>query len=57
MIHLMDEVRMADLRVLKYLVRQKAKPEGSMSEEYLLQEALGMHHNIIGYLDEYAPSI
>jgi hypothetical protein len=63
MIYLVDEVRMTGpmscrwmffieryMKTLKDFVRQKTK-----SEEYSLQEALGMHQNIIGHLDKYAP--
>jgi hypothetical protein len=70
MIHVVDEVTMAGpmpyrwmffveryMKTLKDFVRQKTKPEGSISEGYLLQEALEVHHNTIGHLDEYAPRV
>ena len=70
MIYLVDEVRMAGpilyrriffveryMKTLKDFVRQKTKSEGSMSEEYLLQEALGVHYNTIGHLDEHGPCV
>ena len=45
------------MKILKGFVRQKAKPEGSMSEGYLLQEAMGMLHDKIAQLDDFAPRV
>ena len=45
------------MKVLKGFVRQKAKPEGSMSEGYLLQETMGMLHDEIAQFDEFAPRV
>jgi hypothetical protein len=41
------------LKTLKGFVRQQAKPEGSMAEGYLVQEAMGRCHELIKGLHEY----
>jgi hypothetical protein len=43
------------LKTLKGFVRQNSRPEGSMGEGYLVQEAMGVCHDIIGDMDKYAP--
>jgi hypothetical protein len=43
------------LKTLKGFVRQNSRPEGSMGESYLVQEAMGVCHDIIGDMDKYAP--
>lgn len=45
------------MKTLKGFIRQKAKPKGSMSEGYLLQEAMGMLHDKIAQFDDVAPRI
>ena len=45
------------MKILKGFVRQRAKPEGSMSEGYLLQEAIGMLHDKIAQFDDFAPRV
>ncbi len=66
LIHLVQQVKLVGLvqawwiffieRYLKTLefVRQITHPEGSMVEGYLVQEAMGLCHDIIGDLDAYA---
>jgi len=63
--HLVEEVTTRDwmfpieryLKTLKGFVRQKSRPEGSMGEGYLVQEVMGVCHNIIGDMDKYAPRV
>jgi hypothetical protein len=43
------------LKALKGFVRQNSQPEGNMGEGYLVQEAMGVCHDIIGDMDKYAP--
>ena len=45
------------MKTLKGFVRQRAKPEESMSEGYLLQEAMGMLHDKIAQFDDFAPKV
>jgi hypothetical protein len=45
------------MKTLKDFVRQKTKPEGSMSEGYLLQEAIGMLHDKIAQFDDFASRV
>ena len=45
------------MKILKDFVRQRAKPEGSMLEGYLLQEAIGMFHDKIAQFDDFAPKV
>jgi hypothetical protein len=45
------------LKTLKGFVRQNSQPEGSMGEGYLVQEAMGICHDIIGDMDKYAPRV
>ena len=45
------------MKTLKGFVRQRAKPERSMSEGYLLQEAMGMLHDKIAQFDNFAPKV
>jgi hypothetical protein len=40
---------------LKGFVRQNSHSEGSMGEGYLMQEAMGVCHDVIGDVDKYAP--
>lgn len=42
------------MKTLKDFVRQKAKPEGSMLEGYLLQEAMEMLHDRIVQFDNFS---
>jgi hypothetical protein len=42
---------------LKGFVRQQAKPEGSMAEGYLVQEAMGRCHELIKGLHEYTTTV
>ena len=39
------------------LVRQKTKPDESMSEGYLLQKIMEILHNEITLFDEFAPKV
>jgi len=41
-------------KTLKGFVKQNSRPKGSMGEGYLVQEAMGVCHNIIGNMDKYA---
>jgi hypothetical protein len=43
------------LKTLKEFVRQNSWPEGNVGEGYLVQEAMGVCHNIIDNMDKYAP--
>jgi hypothetical protein len=45
------------LKTLKGFVRQQAKPEGSMAEGYLVQEAMGRCHELIKGLHEYTTTV
>jgi hypothetical protein len=45
------------LKTLKGFVRQNSQLEGSMGEGYLVQEAMGVCHDIIGDMDKYAPRV
>ena len=45
------------MKTLKGFVHQIAKPEISMSEGYLLQEAMGMLHDKIAQFDNFAPKV
>jgi hypothetical protein len=42
------------LKILKGFVRQNSRPKGSMGEGYLVQEAMGVCHNIIRDMNKYA---
>jgi hypothetical protein len=43
------------LKTLKGFMKQNSQPEGSMGESYLVQEVMGICHDIIGDMDKYAP--
>lgn len=45
------------IKILNGFVRQKAKPEGSMSKGYLLQETIRTLHDETAQFDELAPNI
>ena len=45
------------MKTLKGFIREKAKPEESMSEGYLLQEAMRILHDKITQFDDVAPRI
>jgi hypothetical protein len=45
------------MKILYDFMRQKAKPEGSMSEGYLLQKTMGMLQDKITQFDDFAPRV
>ena len=70
LVHLVEDISLLDpvpyrwiffveryIKTLKNFVRQRAKPEGSMLEGYLLQKAMGILHDKIAQFDDFAPRV